>query len=255
MKSQSIFPNSLTLLNLFFGCIACVFSFWGVISGATICLLLCVLFDFLDGSLARRLNSQSLLGKYLDALADLVSFGVTPAIVLHVMYTHERLAVWNKQIDFDLFGLSVGFQWLPLSIIPFLITLCVAFRLARFGSSDNQKESFIGLPSPALALLIVPFPLLLQHPYLDFFSQFFQSTYSIIITTIIGCILVLMPLKMFKLKLTFNRSQSWSEWILYIITLGLLFFFQFLAMPLIVFSYIVISIVNHLIYGKKLRIS
>ncbi len=250
MKSQSVFPNSLTLLNLFFGCLACVFSFWNVISGAIICLLLCVLFDFLDGSLARRLNSQSLLGKYLDALADLVSFGVTPAIVLHVTYIYERL-IGNKKIDFDLFGLSVEFQWLPFSIIPFLITLCVAFRLARFSSSNNQKESFIGLPSPALALLIVPLPLLFQHRYFDFFSNFFESTYSIIITTIIGCVLVLIPLKMFKLKLTFDRSQSLSEWILYVLTLGLLFFFQLVAIPLIVFTYIVIGILNNLMHEKK----
>ncbi len=247
MKSKSILPNSLTLLNLFFGCIACVFSFWNIISGAVICLLLCALFDLLDGSIARRFNAESRLGKQLDALADLVSFGLTPAIILHAEYTFNRIMDKNRDIVFDFFGLSVEFQWLPLSVIPFAMTLCVAYRLAKFNSSENQKEIFNGLPSPALALLMVPLPLLFQHPHFDLSHQFQESIIPIAIISLIGCFLVLMPLKMFKLKLTFNKNQSISEWILYVVSLALLFFYQLLAIPLIVCCYLLINLVNHFI--------
>ena len=249
MKSKTILPNCLTLLNLLFGCVAIVFIFWHVFSGAIICLLLSALFDLLDGYIARRKNIQSSLGKSLDALADMVSFGITPALLLNVLYLSERLS--SSNVAFDIFGLSVEFAWLPLSIFPFLVTLCIAFRLAKFGSSESQKQSFIGLPSPALALLIVPLPLLFEHPHFGVFSQLLESTLPIIVISIIACFLVLMPLKMFKLKLTFNRSQSKGEWGLYLISLVLLFFYQLLAIPLIVLSYIIINIVNNLVHGTK----
>ncbi len=133
-------PNSITCLNLLSGCLACVFSFnydadFGALKGYEMSFLfigLATLFDFCDGLSARLLHAYSALGKELDSLSDLVSFGLAPAMLVHnTMAEH-------------------GAGW--LSYLPFFITICGALRLAKFNIDDRQTTTFIGLPIPANAI-------------------------------------------------------------------------------------------------------
>ncbi len=131
-------PNAITLLNLFWGCMALVYVFRGVFEGVLVCLALAVLADLLDGAMARWLRMQSPLGVQLDSLADAVSFGVVPAGV----YFHMLEAAYPPN------------RWW-LAAPAFILTMAAILRLARFNLDERQKDNFIGLPTPAAAVFVV----------------------------------------------------------------------------------------------------
>ncbi|MCB0663026.1 MAG: CDP-alcohol phosphatidyltransferase family protein, partial [Saprospiraceae bacterium] len=129
-------PNLITLLNLFFGCLAAISILNGAYYLGIIFSLAGGLADFLDGMVARLLNVQSNIGKELDSLADMVSFGFVPGIIFYKL-------------------ISLNLPWPGLSVInwyavpAFLITMFSALRLAKFNLDNRQTESFIGMPTPA----------------------------------------------------------------------------------------------------------
>ncbi|OZA56958.1 MAG: CDP-diacylglycerol--serine O-phosphatidyltransferase, partial [Sphingobacteriales bacterium 39-40-5] len=137
-------PNSVTCLNLFSGCLGIVFAFQGNLIWASYAIVIAAVFDFFDGMLARLLKAYSDIGKELDSLADMVSFGVLPSVIIY------QLFALSPQIDF-------GADWLSFS--AFIIAVFSALRLAKFNIDTRQSENFIGLPTPANALLIASFPL------------------------------------------------------------------------------------------------
>src|SRR5215216_3163382 len=168
-------PNLFTLLNLVFGCIAVVFILQtgeSIIvmdnTGATqvvmpekiawgaLFIFAAAIIDFLDGFLARLLKSSSEMGKQLDSLSDVVSFGVAPGMILYQLL---RIS-YAREPD----GLDVSI----IALLPaFIFTSAVAWRLAKFNIADNQSHNFKGVPSPAAGLLIASFPLILLYPYFD----------------------------------------------------------------------------------------
>ena len=131
---MKLLPNLFTLVNAAAGCLALYFILDLDFETATYCVLVCCVFDFLDGFLARVLGVTSEFGKQLDSLADVISFGVVPGAVATLM-----LGV-----------LDVDFPWF---FIGFIITLASAYRLANYNTSDQNKVHFSGLPTPANALL------------------------------------------------------------------------------------------------------
>ena len=141
-------PNFVTCLNLFCGCVALVFCSEGSLLSASAMVLLAMVFDFFDGMLARLLRSSSSIGKDLDSLADVVSFGVVPSMLLH-----EAV---NRALEFNTGTLS-AFTGVMLSWLPFIFALGAAWRLAVFNNDPEQSTSFKGLPTPAAALA-VPVP-------------------------------------------------------------------------------------------------
>ena len=134
-------PNTITCLNLLSGCFACIFAFQGEYDWVALCIGLSALFDFLDGMAARLLHAYSPLGKELDSLADLISFGLAPGLmVMHLM-------AYNSTFH----GMASEYQsWWALSAL--LIPVFSALRLAKFNIDTRQTTSFIGLPVPANAL-------------------------------------------------------------------------------------------------------
>lgn len=133
-------PNIITGLNLFSGCIACVYAFHGNYDYSLYFIILSAVFDFFDGMAARLLNSPSLIGKELDSLADDISFGLAPSLI-----------VFSFMKDMDYSSLPAGFEtYLPFA--AFIISVASAFRLAKFNIDERQTTSFIGLPTPANAL-------------------------------------------------------------------------------------------------------
>lgn len=133
-------PNTLTCLNLFSGCVAGVMAFEADYFMALLFILLSALFDFLDGMAARLLGAHSVIGKDLDSLADDVSFGVAPSLVVFSLFREMH---WPD-------ALAPAHPWLPYA--AFLISVFSALRLAKFNNDTRQTSSFIGLPVPANAL-------------------------------------------------------------------------------------------------------
>lgn len=134
----SLLPNVLTCLNLLTGCCACVFALSAYPLGSLYFLIAAMAFDSLDGLAARKLNSVSAIGKELDSLADIVSFGLVPSLVLFewCRSTFPERLVW-------------------ISFVPLLLAVFSALRLAKFDIDTRQTENFLGLPTPANAMLIV----------------------------------------------------------------------------------------------------
>lgn len=130
-------PNAITCLNLFSGCIAIVFAFQGAYMTAACLIAMAAVFDFLDGFAARLLKAYSPIGKELDSLADIVSFGVAPGAMIYSFISDMSYATDNSE---------------SLAYFAFLIPVFSALRLAKFNIDERQTTSFIGLPTPANAL-------------------------------------------------------------------------------------------------------
>ena len=138
MQVRKYIPNTLTLCNLLAGCAGVVFAVRGNFSAVLVCLMLSELFDFSDGFSARKLKAYSDIGKELDSLADLVSFGLCPSVCLFSWYG-------IAQPDIQLL------RW-----FPFLIAAASALRLAKFNIDTRQSTSFLGLATSGCALLLIP---------------------------------------------------------------------------------------------------
>ncbi|MEX0361790.1 MAG: phosphatidylcholine/phosphatidylserine synthase, partial [Allomuricauda sp.] len=156
---RSYIPNFLTLLNLFSGCVATVFAVQNQLEMAAIFVFIGIFFDFFDGLAARALHVQSEIGVQLDSLADMVTSGVVPGIVMFQLLDMSQASGWSE-------GQLAGIPWLGVDVAPiaffgFIITLASAYRLAKFNVDENQVSSFIGLPTPANTLLILSLPLIL----------------------------------------------------------------------------------------------
>ncbi len=218
-------PNAVTCLNLFSGCLGIVFAFEGKLEWASYSVLIAAIFDFLDGMLARILNAYSNIGKDLDSLADVVSFGVLPSVIIYHLFL----------------GSSSPSTWLNYS--AFLIAIFSALRLAKFNNDIRQTENFIGLPTPANAMLIASLPFIaagenIVSPILQ--NAIFLSVFSLGMGLLLISEIHLMSLKFSGVDLTKNLHR----YILVFSSLVLLLIFKFAAVPLIIVAYFTISFIQ-----------
>jgi len=220
-------PNAITCLNLFSGCVGIVFTFNHNLLFGAYCLFLAALFDFFDGLAARMLGAYSAIGKELDSLSDVVSFGVLPAVILYQLFLQA------PQID------DVS-QY--LNYIAFLIPVFSALRLANFNIDTRQTEIFIGLPTPANAILIASFPLILQQHNL-FYTEYILNPFFLACFVLIMCSLLVaeIPLMSLKFKGTAVKENIY-RYLLILIAVFMLVFFKFAAIPIVIFIYIAISV-------------
>ena len=222
-------PNTVTCLNLFSGCLGIVFAFQGNLRWAGYAIVIAAILDFFDGMLARMLKAYSAIGKELDSLADVVSFGVLPSVIIY------QLFLLAPQID----SISV---WLNFS--AFLIAIFSALRLAKFNIDERQSDQFIGLPTPANALLIASFPMIIAENNLFFVNYILNPYFLFIFSLGMGILLVaeipLMSLKFKSLKL----SENIPQYILIFSSLILLLFLKFASVPLIITLYFLISFIQ-----------
>lgn len=197
MGFKKAIPNTITVLNLLCGTIAIILAFKGFQIWSIYLILAAAVFDFLDGFAARLLKAYSPMGKELDSLADLVSFGLAPAILIYYRFQDYTS------------GFSTGNQeslWLEiLTFIPVLITLASALRLAKFNVDTRQAENFIGLPTPANALLIVMF--LHYTTYNPQFDLIFQNFWFFPLISLVLSYLLISNIPMFSLKF---KSLGWK---------------------------------------------
>ncbi|HEY0244796.1 MAG TPA: CDP-alcohol phosphatidyltransferase family protein [Mucilaginibacter sp.] len=221
-------PNAITCANLFSGCIGIVFAFQGNSIVAAYALFLAAIFDFFDGFASRVLQSFSGIGKDLDSLADMVSFGVLPSVILYELFLQAP---------------QVGRIGSYLNFIAFLIPVFSALRLAKFNSDTRQAEIFIGLPTPANAILIASFPLILQqYPQV---SVYMLNPYVLSVFVLVMCALLVAEVPLMSLKFK-NRdfNKNIYRYLLLLFSAILILFFKFAAVPVVIFIYIGLSIIQ-----------
>jgi CDP-diacylglycerol--serine O-phosphatidyltransferase len=226
MKSikQNI-PNAITSLNLLFGCIAIVLVFENKVAEASWMIVFAAVADFFDGMTARLLKVHSPIGKELDSLADVVSFGVAPGMIIYQLIgTHP-------------------YNWAGL-IVP----VFAALRLAKFNIDDRQTTHFIGLPSPANALFITSFPLILQHDtywQAIYRTNIIFSTWFLIGIAILCSALMVSPINLFSLKM---KDTSWTNnktrYIFVILSVVCLAVLRYTGVPVIMALYVLFSLVS-----------
>jgi CDP-diacylglycerol--serine O-phosphatidyltransferase len=236
---KRILPNIITLANLTCGLFAIIFAFQGNLTTASLCIFAGVLFDFFDGLSARLLKVSGELGKQLDSMADMVTFGVAPGFIFfHFMF------YLNNEIIFRHSMVNESF-FFPASL-ALLIPIFSAYRLAKFNIDTRQTTSFIGLPTPALALFIAAIP----HINFDRFPMFVDMQFLLIISIIMPILLVVeIPLFSFKISKGESISSRLNIFriLLILSAVILLFVFQFAAIPFIVILYLILSLLNNIL--------
>lgn len=228
-------PNLITLANLSCGIVGiwCIFSFRIEVAASLI--ILAAIFDFFDGFFARLLNSHSEIGKQLDSLADMVSFGVLPSFLLYYML--------NQVLPRECSTCLTPNIWVLISIVPALFS---ALRLAKFNIDTRQTDGFIGLPTPSNAMVVASFVLI--GTYQPAFASFFNSSIFLIIYCISISALMVSELPMASLKFKgFGWRKNKERFIFLIFSAVLILLLKFVAIPLIISLYLVYSLFSHFV--------
>lgn len=225
-------PNFITSLNLLCGCLAIVSAFNSNLIWASYLVAIAAVLDFLDGFAARLLKVHSEIGKQLDSLADMVTFGVVPAvIVFHLLK--------NNSSEYPFIQSNLWIQYLPFSIAVFS-----ALRLAKFNIDTRQADLFIGVPTPANTILIASFPLIIQSD--NFLTPVLLNPYFLISLSFLMSYLLVAELPLFALKFkNFHWADNKTRFCFLGISLLLLILFHVIAIPFIIFLYIFLSLIDN----------
>ena len=233
-------PNYITIANLFCGVLSIISTFSNQLSLAAFFIFLGIFLDFFDGFFARLLKIENEFGLQLDSLADLVTSGLAPSFILFKLLNDN-----NTTQLFGEFSFETPFS--SISLIAFLIPIFAALRLANFNIDKNQKNSFIGLPTPMTAIFIASIPLIKS----EFFNSIYSNTSTLCIISVVLSILMISKLNLFSIKVNFQENLSsqlnMMRLFMLISSLILLFFFNLAAIPFIVILYIILSIINNLL--------
>jgi CDP-diacylglycerol--serine O-phosphatidyltransferase len=232
-------PSFFTSLALVSGCISVVISTTtGNLTLAGYFVLISAVLDFVDGMAARLLHSMSEFGKQLDSLADVVSFGVAPSMILY------------RLIHFSLTGESGSSpeNLLPWQVMiacsPFLVAAFSALRLAKFNLDLNQVKNFRGLPTPANALFLIALGFASESRF-SFMQEIAYNLPFLLLTIVLSCYMLVCNLPMFSLKMsTFGFKENSLRYLLVLCSAALLAIFRLPALAAIILLYILLSVVD-----------
>jgi len=245
-------PNLFTLLNLFLGATAIILILqtgqtiafinnegytmvdlpekitWGALL-----IFLAAIVDFLDGFVARLLKATSPMGKQLDSLSDVVSFGVAPALIIYQLL---RISYAQEENGLDV---SISF------LLPALIIACAAaWRLAKFNLDESQQYSFKGLPTPAAGLFVASLPLILKFPpdMINITDYILNKWILYVIIVLLSFLMVSnLPLMGFKFK-DFSLKNNLPKYLMIIIGVVAAIFLQWIAVPILLVTYVIVSL-------------
>jgi len=244
-------PNFITLLNLFCGCIATLHAVNGNMIYAVFFVFLGIFFDFFDGLLARQLNVKSELGLQLDSLADMVTSGLVPGLVMFhlISLTVDEEVMHTNLTLSELVSGNVSF----LPYVGLFITLASAYRLAKFNIATNQTNNFIGLPTPANALLILSLPVILEFQNNDFINSIILNQWFLIFITLLSSFLLNANLKLiaFKKLTTTSFRENIISYLFLFLAVIVLVVFKFVGIPLVIVIYIAFSILSYHYFNNK----
>ena len=228
--------NAFTLANLFSGSIGVIHLLAGNYQITVLCIILSLVLDFFDGFIARALKSNSNLGAQLDSLADMVSFGLLPGLVIY-----KALEPFGNQF----LGTDLPFE---IKYLALVITLFSCLRLAIFNLDDEQTYYFKGLNTPSNTILI--FGLYFAFLESGSFSSLFENSLLLILFTVISSWLLVSPIKMIAMKFKSRKLEdNYPKIALLICSVLILIIFKTVGIPLVILYYMVIS----LVFQKQLR--
>lgn len=237
MEIKKHIPNTITLINLFCGCIALVFASRLNFEMAFLFVCLGIFFDFFDGFFARLFKVSSPLGLQLDSLADMVTSGVVPGYVMFLMLTSN-------------YGQEAQADYFPF--LGFVITLGACYRLANFNIDERQTDSFIGLPTPANSLFILSLPLVVKYSSIEFITQNLQCNRVLIALTFLSAYIMNAEIPLFSLKIkNFTWQKNALQVIFLVVSVLMLTFFSYLGISLVILFYVLLSIVNNVFLKKE----
>jgi len=243
MNIKKHIPNLITLINLFCGCIAVVFVAKAIETGdssnfemAFYFVCLGIFFDFFDGFFARLFKVSSPLGLQLDSLADMVTSGVAPGFVMYSLFLNSAHELGtNPAIPF----------------LGFIVTLGSCYRLANFNIDTRQTDSFIGLPTPANSLFILSLPLVLKFSDSLLMLEILTNQWVLLVITLCSAYILNAEIPLFSLKIKkFNLKDNALQVIFLLVSIVLVVLLQYIAIPLIIIFYVLLSIVNNLFLKK-----
>ncbi|TRZ42823.1 CDP-alcohol phosphatidyltransferase family protein [Robertkochia solimangrovi] len=240
-------PNFLTMLNLLSGCIAVVLAVRNHLELAALFVAIGIFFDFFDGLAARLLNVKSELGVQLDSLADLVTSGLVPGIVMFQLFNQANglnSYTWSGESTESMFW--VGDTFIAISFLGFLITLASAYRLAKFNIDEDQATTFTGLPTPANALFILSLPLILKYHNNVTFDTLILSNWFLVVITLLSAYMLNARVRLFSLKFKGGKLRdNIIKYTFLLLSLILLIVMQFMAIPVIIVLYVVFSVIEN----------
>jgi CDP-diacylglycerol--serine O-phosphatidyltransferase len=236
MNIKKHIPNLITLINLFCGCIAVVYVSEANYLMAFYMVCLGIFFDFFDGFFARLFKVSSPLGLQLDSLADMVTSGVVPGYVMYSMFANS------------------GHEFGTNPLIPFLgfiVTLGSCYRLANFNIDTRQTDSFIGLPTPANALFILSLPLVIKFSDSLMMLEVLTNQWVLLVIVLCSAYILNAEIPLFSLKIKkFNFKDNALQMSFLLISFVLLLLLQYIAIPLIIAFYVLLSVVNNMFFKK-----
>ena len=231
MQIKKHIPNFITLLNLFCGCIAVVFVSELDFEMAFFFVSLGIFLDFFDGFFARLFKVSGELGLQLDSLADMVTSGVVPGFVMFWLLKQAQNPADASQI---------------IPYLGFIITLGSCYRLANFNIDTRQTDSFIGLPTPANALFILSLPLVIEFSDSMVVFDILSNQWFLLAITLFSAFILNAEIPLFSLKIKdFAFKKNALQIVFLSLCVVLLVFFQYLAIPLVIITYVLLSIINN----------
>lgn len=238
MNIKKHIPNLITLINLFCGCIAVVFVSQHDYLMAFYMVCLGIFFDFFDGFFARLFKVSSPLGLQLDSLADMVTSGVVPGYVMYSMFVNSAHQLGTSP---------------AIPFLGFIVTLGSCYRLANFNIDTRQTDSFIGLPTPANALFIISLQVVLDM-YAEsslFVLEVLTNQWVLLIITLFSAYILNAEIPLFALKIKkFTLKDNVLQIVFLLMSLLLVVGLQYMAIPLIIIFYVLLSVVNNMFLKK-----
>tara|TARA_B100000768_G_C11251011_1_gene364111 strand:- start:820 stop:1548 length:729 start_codon:yes stop_codon:yes gene_type:complete len=236
-------PNLLTLGNLFCGTIATIAAVQQNYITAAIFVAIGIFLDFLDGLAARLLKVSGDLGKQLDSLADVVTSGVVPGIIMFGLLSNDEII--------DVFHENwFGFEFKMIQLLGLLLTLGACYRLAKFNIDTRQNDSFIGLPTPAMSLFIISLPLIQEYSNFDMVKDLITNDYFLITITFLLTYLMNSEIHLLSLKFKdFSFRNNVVKLLFLISSVILIILLDYISIPIIIIFYIILSFLSD--FSKK----
>jgi len=232
-------PNFITGLNLVAGFIAIILAAEGDLGSASWLILAAMIFDFLDGFFARLLGAYSETGKEFDSLADIVSFGIAPAMIIYKLI-HSSL--------YNLFPDPAGSRTAIagiISLIPAIMPVCAGLRLAKFNIDTTQTTIFRGLPTPANAIAVISLVIAASYTDVSFLQSFTGAPIPLAVYTLILSLLMITRVPLLSLKIkSLSFSGNEGRYILAGIVVLSFIVFGLAAAPLIIPIYLLVSFIS-----------
>ncbi|WP_396209106.1 CDP-alcohol phosphatidyltransferase family protein [Flavobacterium sp.] len=247
MQIKQHIPNAITLLNLSSGLLAIIAIFKGYYDEAFIFVCLGIFFDFWDGFFARKFKVSGELGLQLDSLADVITSGVVPGLMMF------KLLLDIQEDDSSRYYLTEDFYYMGfVPYLGFIITLASAYRLAKFNIDTRQTDSFIGLPTPANALFIMSIPMIQFDGTHEWLVNALFNPFVLLGISLVSAYMLNAEIPLFSLKIkTFGWAHNKLQFSFLALSLVLLLFFGFTALPVIILSYVALSVINNMFWVKK----